>query len=333
MRKQLGLAVLAASLASASAPASAYTALFAFGDSLSDAGNLYILDGGLAPAPPYYDGHFSNGPTWVEDLSLKLGLGALTPSLSGGTDFAVGGATTGDSLPIDLDYQVAAFQAYAVAHKLNSTTVNGALFTLDIGANDIFAALSNPTTAHTVVMDAANSAATEVKELHTDGARSLLFYEVPNLALTPDIEAEGAAAQTLASSLAQLFNATVLGDLRPLETGFDPLKVFNLNTYAALTEIVDSPNHDGFLNVTDPCWTGNFFGSRGTLCSALPAVQNQYLFWDGVHPTAAAHLLTADLAYAIAAPEPSAWTMLLIGFASLAFGGGRARSLRAVKAN
>ena len=177
------------------------------------------------PGAPYVGGHFSNGPTWVEDLSLKLGLGTLSPSLSGGTDFAVGGATTGDAVnPTDLDYQVAAFQSYSAAAKLNSTILNGALYTLDIGANDILDALSNPLTADTVVMDAANSAAAEVKELHADGARSLLFYEVPNLGLTPDIAAEGAAAETLASGLAQLFNATVLGDLaaardrrRPLE--------------------------------------------------------------------------------------------------------------------
>ncbi len=106
MRKRFGLAILAASLACLSGPASAYTTLFAFGDSLSDAGNLYILSNHLAPAPPYVGGHFSNGPTWVEDLSVKLGLGTLTPSLSGGTDFAVGGATTGSASPIDLDYQV-----------------------------------------------------------------------------------------------------------------------------------------------------------------------------------------------------------------------------------
>ena len=77
--------------------------------------------------------------------------------------------------------------------------------------------------------------------------------------------------------------------------------------------------------MTDPCWTGNFFGSGGTLCSTLPAVQNQYLFWDGVHPTEAAHLLNADLAYGIAAPEPSTWATMLIGFAGLSFAGWRAR--------
>jgi GDSL-like Lipase/Acylhydrolase len=65
------------------------------GDSLSDAGNDYIADGGTDPVEPYWGGRFSNGRTWVEDLSLKLGLEALTPSLAGGQDFAFGGAETG----------------------------------------------------------------------------------------------------------------------------------------------------------------------------------------------------------------------------------------------
>jgi phospholipase/lecithinase/hemolysin len=73
----------------------AYTALFAFGDSLSDAGNDYLIDGGTDPVSPYYQGHFSNGLTWVEDLSNMLGLGTLRPSLAGGNDFAFGGAETG----------------------------------------------------------------------------------------------------------------------------------------------------------------------------------------------------------------------------------------------
>ena len=30
---------------------------------------------GTIPLKPYVDGHFSNGPTWVEDLSQMLGLG------------------------------------------------------------------------------------------------------------------------------------------------------------------------------------------------------------------------------------------------------------------
>jgi hypothetical protein len=89
-----------------------YTTLFASGDSLSDAGNDWIIDGNTDPVSPYYPGHFSNGLTWVEDLSTMLGLGTLTPSLPGGHDFAFGGAETGPTAvegvnPGDLLGQVA----------------------------------------------------------------------------------------------------------------------------------------------------------------------------------------------------------------------------------
>jgi phospholipase/lecithinase/hemolysin len=84
-----------------------YSAVYAFGDSLSDAGNVSITTsaaGATEPvSPPYYKEQygpisgnvFSNGPTWVQDLSIALGLGTLAPSLAGGTDFAYGGAETG----------------------------------------------------------------------------------------------------------------------------------------------------------------------------------------------------------------------------------------------
>ena len=81
MKKHLSFAVLAASLAFASAPASAYTytALYAFGDSLSDDGNASFLNGSyLSPSrcsPYFWDSlgcRFSNGTTWVEDLFEKL---------------------------------------------------------------------------------------------------------------------------------------------------------------------------------------------------------------------------------------------------------------------
>lgn len=314
MKRRVIFAVLTVYFGLNIGSASAYTALFAFGDSLSDAGNAFIASGGLIPAAPYVGGHFSNGPTWVEDLSVGLGLGPLTPSLAGGTDFAIGGATTAD-----LGAEVAGFSAYAAAASLTSATVNGALFTLDIGANDILDALSDPSTAAATVTAAANTAAAEVETLHSDGARSLLFYEVPQLGLTPAVEADGPAAQTLADMLAQSFNATLLSDLASIETGADPLKVFTLDTYDLLGDVVGDPQKYGFSNVTDECI------ETPACVTASPSVQDTYLFWDELHPTEAGHMLAAQLAYALVAPEPSTWTMMLLGFAGLGFAGWRAR--------
>ena len=78
MNRKLSLAAFAVSLGVAGTPAAAaYTSIFALGDSLSDAGNLFSESGGRIPLKPYVDGHFSNGPTWVEDLSQMLGLGPM----------------------------------------------------------------------------------------------------------------------------------------------------------------------------------------------------------------------------------------------------------------
>ena len=123
--------------------------------------------------------------------------------------------------------------------------------------------------------------------------------------------------QGLASGLAQSFDETVLADLIPLER-FGGLKVFDLNTYDLLGDIKSHPAAFGFTNVNDPVWTGNFASSTsGTLASTIPAVQNQYLFWDQVHPTAAGHRLAADFAYDALTAGTSSWATTAV-FAGLA---------------
>jgi cholinesterase len=85
--------------------------------------------------------------------------------------------------------------------------------------------------------------------------------------------------------LAASFNAAVLKRLAGLKS--DGLKVFTLETYDLLEEIKKDPSGFGFMNVTDPCWTGNFTDP-----------------WDEVHPTAAGHLLAAEFAVDALATVP-----------------------------
>src|ERR1700722_17385265 len=129
-----------------------YSKIYAFGDSLSDAGNLSITtSAGGVPfpvSPPYFTepygptsaAVFSNGPTWVQNPSIALGLGTLKPSLAGGTDFAYGGAETG---PTPQDPTFAAVQAGSLGSQLTQFQLDepkpspNALYTLSIGANDL----------------------------------------------------------------------------------------------------------------------------------------------------------------------------------------------------
>src|SRR6516165_6857452 len=92
----LFLAVSSLFLWARAAHADPISAIVVFGDSLSDVGNTYIAAG--IPPAPYYQGHYSNGPIWIEQLASKLGIAAPTPSLLGGTDYAFGGAETGTGM-------------------------------------------------------------------------------------------------------------------------------------------------------------------------------------------------------------------------------------------
>ena len=99
-------------LAGGTPKALSYDALYAFGDSLTDTGR--------EPAEPYfhYDGRWSNGPLWVEYLSVLLGF-----SYNPDNNLAHSGAQTDDTLG-----QVIAF--------VPATDVGHSLFVVWAGGND-----------------------------------------------------------------------------------------------------------------------------------------------------------------------------------------------------
>src|SRR5271156_6305416 len=91
--------LLSAVGAAARAATPSYDALYVFGDSYCDVGNLFLATGGAEPPAPYYNGRFSNGPIWIEHVAGGLGL-PMAPSLAGGTDYAFGGAFATAPQPI-----------------------------------------------------------------------------------------------------------------------------------------------------------------------------------------------------------------------------------------
>ncbi len=312
--------VVGAGIVSAPALAGDYAALYAFGDSLSDAGNAFIATGGTEPvSPPYSDGRFSNGPVWVQDLASQLGLPALTASLAGGTDFAVGGAQTGTT-PVhtanlsDLPAQLTAFQAAV------PTPASGALYTLWIGANDLFSILGTPGISTATAMADANAAVsnvvTFVAGLAADGAKNLLLVTVPNLGVVPAITKLGSAAETEATDLSAYFDQALVSAVGGEAAGAG-MHLSILDSFGLLDDAIADPAAFGFSNVTTPCWTGNdTSASSGTRCASTIAGQDQYLFWDQVHPTAAGQQIIADAAFA-EVPEPGSLALLLAGLGAL----------------
>lgn len=313
-----------------------FSAIYAFGDSLSDAGNLSITTaelGTATPQSPYFQetynvpllgsvtaNVFSNGPTWVQDLSLALGLGTLEPSVpyltplvpvpSTGLDFAYGGAETGltpqnsgntDLAAISLPSQLAQFDV------LEPDPAPNALYTLSIGSNDVLDVLADTGLSAlqqtTDIDDAVDNEISFVKGLADDGAKNLLVLDIPDLGETPDAQdglANGsgtpsASFDALASSLASEYNADLITQLADVAVR-DGLHVTIVDTFQLIDSAVADPSAYGLTNVTSPVWSGTYVGGNTGTLAATGSAQNQYLFFDHLHPTENGELGVASLA-------------------------------------
>jgi len=278
------------------APGAPFSAMYVFGDSLSDTGNVSLATAGQVPvSPPYADRSFTNGPVWAQDLAHSIGLPALQPSLAGGTDFAYGGAETGQTPvhtlnPTDLPSQYAQFTSQV------SSPQPGALYALWIGSNDVLDIADNasltPAQQQADVAAAVNNESAVIHALAARGAQDFLVLNVPDLGKTPQETAHGAAAAQTASSLASLYDQDLAAALQPLQAS-GALKIDLVDTFTVLNQVEANPAAYGFTDVTQPVWTGNLTSSSSGTLQASGAAQNQYLFFDSLHPTAQAHATLA----------------------------------------
>jgi outer membrane lipase/esterase len=299
-------------------------ALYVFGDSTSDVGNVYTFTGGALPGPPYFNGQFSNGSVWAQDLTGLLGLAPLTPSLLGGTDYAYGGAETGVTTfntavaGSDLLGSTGQLAQFAMTHAAADPN---ALYIIWIGSNDLIDIFTSATPAQygADIGIVASNIDTAIGTLAGLGARNFLLLTAPDLGIGPQTLAQGPAVAAAASALSAAFDATLVSGSGPIPSlaalaAINHINVSVLNTYALFDTIVANPGTYGFTNVTQPCLTGAVNYSGGTPC----ANPDQYLFWDDLHATAAANKIVAGAALSVIAPEPGSISLVAAGILVLA---------------
>lgn len=299
---KIGLILALASLP-AGLRADPFSSIVVYGDSLSDNGNLFAASGQtLPPSPPYDNGRFSNGPVTVEQMAAAWGVPLH--------DFAFGGATTGlgnladQGTPASLGgFGLPGMQTELAATQASLGSLvdlNTALFVVWGGPNDFLGALALHTLSQQTVDKAVSDLTGIVATLQALGAKNILVPGMPDLGLTPEVRGLGAAAAAQASLATQAFNSELTADLPAGATYFD--------TASLLLSMYNNPAAFGFTNVTDSCLNGT------TVC----ANPDQYLFWDGVHPTTAADTFIAGAFEAAAVPEPAPLafltTALALGF-------------------
>jgi phospholipase/lecithinase/hemolysin len=294
------------------APRAPFDGIVVFGASLSDSGNAFALRGGtntppdylmdplLVPSVPYARGghHFSNGATWVEQYARSMGLaGSARPAFESdgrGTNYAVAAARAWeDGLNFNLSAQVDAFLQDA-----GGVAPAGALYTIEIGGNDIRdALLAFPGGHGPILNEAVKSIGDNIGRLYAAGARNFLVWRAPDVGLTPAIgtlDRMHPGTKGLASFLTGGFNTGLDNLVSVLLSPVSPLpdiRIVRLDAYRLLHDIVDDRSAFGLTDVTSPCVTPNI---APFTCQA----PDEFLFWDGIHPTGAVHAIIAQEAAA-----------------------------------
>jgi phospholipase/lecithinase/hemolysin len=311
----LAACALAAPLCAAAQPR--FDGLVVFGTSLSDPGNAFALRGGTNTPPnyqvdpllvppadaPYTRGghHFSDGATWAEQLARSLGLAASAkPALANqskkAANYAVGGARAIDTADgFDLADQVGAF-----LRDRGGAAPGGALYVVEMGGNDLRDAMlaylgagGGPNGEHAagmVIAGALQSIGDNIFALYRAGARKFLVWNAPNLGLTPAIRAldnVSPGAVALANALSVGFNQGLDFQVLAGLSGLPGIEIVRFDVYGRLQAIVADPSAFGLANVTSACITPQ---SAPYHCKEF----REYLFWDGIHPTAAAHAIVAQ---------------------------------------
>ena len=309
-----------------------YDGLVVFGDSLSDSGNKYVvtglsntppydlLDPLLVPDGPYTKGglHHSNGKTWVEQYAQPLDLGDLVrPALRNpgeATNYAYGGARARDasatSPNLHLPGQVTTFLA-----DTGGVASPDALHVIFIGGNDIapdavtaFATI-DPAVGIGIIIDAFVSVGDRMVELYTAGARKFLIMNVPDMGLIPAMNPplnvpqasglgtclsvlynDGSPLPFPYDQLCPLFPPGIPGldtVLDQLEANLPGIEIIRFDMFERLQQIVTFPEDFGLL-----------YGSGHCVEPEVPPFAckdpDDYVFWDGTHPTKAVHAIIAN---------------------------------------
>lgn len=297
MKSNLLAAGLLLLSATASTTASA-NALYVFGDSLVDGGNVYVATGGSVPNPAqgYFQGRFTDGWDFTDLMQFSRSGAPTVASLLGGNNYAWGGARAigpayGGSAVPGLTQQVNSYLAAS-----GGVADAGGLYILNFGGNDIFGmdsgnvgGLSDAQVTNLLL----GSFSTAISALDSIGAKKILVTGIPvNTARGYAMEA---ALQTMLDGLEPTLGATL----------------YRFSYLDLWADILGDPTSFGLpadLDISTPCRAVRPVVNGSIDCTG-------YFSFDGTHPTAAIHQIIAGrVEQILAVPEPQTWALLITGF-------------------
>ena len=270
----------------ASAYALKYKHIVAFGDSLSDHYNLNTY---ISTAQE----SMTNGDVWVEYLSRELNatldnnafIGAMTRKHLYDNIQAM--SDSGTIPQMGLNGQIENY--IEEAHEFNP---NETLFSIWIGSNNLIKfgkGEFGDITPEQMISNAMTDIGEAVTKLLNIGATQYIVMNLPDIGKSPWYGSGTPEQVAAASQLAFGYNDALMYTINQLLMDKPGIKLYCFDMVQIMNEIVEKeifPNITGSYKVLDE-------GGYPTEDVNGPA--ENYLFWDGVHPTTKAHEYFANV--------------------------------------
>lgn len=286
--------------------------IIAFGDSLTDVGNVAgLTEPGYSPViQGYYDeNHFSDNLIWVETLGnyWKLperipGRGSSTtlPPLSNGNTWAWGGseAASGSVQPTGVTEPIPNLITEVEQYLAVNNPEHRILYSIWSGADNL---LVGGKFGPRAAKEAVAAIETSMRMLERAGARYFLVFNMPKLSDTPSAQAGGRIDKITADIYTRAFNKALRQTVENLRDEYSfRAKIYFVDIYAEIVHVVDTVNHGNtykpdFFVPGLPVAISNVTGEALTYYQANGTFPTNYLFWDDVHPTTQGHQVIAGL--------------------------------------
>jgi phospholipase/lecithinase/hemolysin len=255
----------------------------------------------------YYDqGRWSDGPVWVEDLVRLLGFNALQRNDGTnlyGTDFAWGGSTSANGyttftlwptyyLP-NLQTQIKKYIDLLSTTDARMPNISETLFTVWSGGNDVIYLVQDgsPVTTPAEIRD---HIATAITTLYNQGGRYFLVPNLPPLGEKPNFRTNPSWRKQANDFVCQ-YNPLLHTELAQLIQNLAGIRIIEFDVFGLFEAVLKNPENYGFTNVTAAAFTYESF-SRPHYGKVVKN-PNEYLFWDGTHPTVVGHEIVGEGAY------------------------------------
>jgi len=251
--------------------------------------------------PPYPGWTASNGPNWVDYLTVKY-----NESLVLTYNLAYGGATINSALVAPYLPTVSSvaeqienewFPAYASKPTTAPWSSADTLFAIFDGINDV----GNSYWKDTATLNTAIFAVYRgiVDELYYAGARNFLFINVPPVNRSPLMLAQSTASQASEKADLAVWNGMVVSMAKAVKNAFPDTNIFTVDSNSLFTEVLDNPasfpQTAHYKNTTAYCVAyENGTPAVDTFNATCGVPVNEYFWLNSLHPTYPMHDVLAQ---------------------------------------